>query len=80
MRRESGNYVRGIEVDVTAKNISAGIIKTRNKMYLLHILAISLLFYSCNAKEEDVLEFEDSDFDSKIAEHDTALVMFYAPW
>lgn len=49
-------------------------------MYLLHILAISLLFYTCSAKEEDVLDFEDSDFDSKIAEHETALVMFYAPW
>lgn len=27
-----------------------------------------------------VLEFTDSDFDSGIAEHDTVLVMFYAPW
>lgn len=29
---------------------------------------------------EDELELGDSDFDSTLEQHDTALVMFYAPW
>jgi len=29
---------------------------------------------------DDVLELGDSDFDAKLADIDTALVMFYAPW
>lgn len=49
-------------------------------MYLFRVLTICLIFYTSVAKEEDVLDFEDSDFDSKISEHETALVMFYAPW
>jgi len=32
------------------------------------------------AKEEDVLDLTDSDFESRLKEFDTALVMFYAPW
>ncbi|KAL1493457.1 hypothetical protein ABEB36_011505 [Hypothenemus hampei] len=49
-------------------------------MYLLYLVC-GLLISSCAwAREEDVLEFGDSDFDAKIAEHETALVMFYAPW
>jgi protein disulfide isomerase family A protein 3 len=46
----------------------------------LKIFAISLLFYTCSAREEDVLDLTDGDFDSRLAEHQTALVMFYAPW
>ncbi|CAH2241080.1 jg13138 [Pararge aegeria aegeria] len=38
------------------------------------------VIYVCKATEEDVLELSDSDFSSAIAQHDTALVMFYAPW
>ncbi|GBO99244.1 Protein disulfide-isomerase A3 [Eumeta japonica] len=34
----------------------------------------------CRSAEEDVLELSDSDFSSVIEQHDTALVMFYAPW
>lgn len=49
-------------------------------MYLFKIFAICLLFYTCSAREEDVLDLGDSDFESRIAEHETALVMFYAPW
>ncbi|XP_057666864.1 protein disulfide-isomerase A3 [Diorhabda carinulata] len=49
-------------------------------MYLFQIFVIPLLFYTCFAREEDVLELSDSDFESRIAEHQTALVMFYAPW
>ena len=29
---------------------------------------------------DGVLELGDADFDSKLADIDTALVMFYAPW
>ena len=29
---------------------------------------------------DDVVELGDADFDSKLADMDTALVMFYAPW
>lgn len=32
------------------------------------------------AKEEDVLELTDNDFESSISQHETLLVMFYAPW
>ncbi|CAH0562010.1 unnamed protein product [Brassicogethes aeneus] len=49
-------------------------------MRLYQIFILCLFYLSCNAKEEDVLELGDSDFDSIIAEHETALVMFYAPW
>ncbi|XP_049882601.1 protein disulfide-isomerase A3 [Pectinophora gossypiella] len=38
------------------------------------------VIYLCRAAEEDVLDLTDSDFSSVIAQHDTALVMFYAPW
>ncbi|XP_019872530.1 protein disulfide-isomerase A3 [Aethina tumida] len=49
-------------------------------MHVYKLLALCLVAYTCNAKEEDVLELSDSDFDARIAEHETALVMFYAPW
>lgn len=29
---------------------------------------------------DDVVELGDADFDSKLADMETALVMFYAPW
>lgn len=32
------------------------------------------------ASASDVLEFDDSDFAGKIAEHDVILVEFFAPW
>lgn len=32
------------------------------------------------AAESDVLEWGDSDFKSGVAQHETVLVMFYAPW
>ena len=38
------------------------------------LLALSL------AAEQDVLEFADTDFVTKISDHETVLVMFYAPW
>ncbi|KAJ2948031.1 hypothetical protein O0L34_g9829 [Tuta absoluta] len=38
------------------------------------------VIYFCRATEEDVLDLTDSDFSSVLAQHDTTLVMFYAPW
>lgn len=50
-------------------------------MNLFQVILVSFVIYqSSSAKEEDVLEFGDSDFPSRIAQHETALVMFYAPW
>ncbi|XP_018325556.1 protein disulfide-isomerase A3 [Agrilus planipennis] len=45
------------------------------------ILNLILLFlFNCSAKEEDVVVLSDSDFDSRLQDYETALVMFYAPW
>lgn len=38
------------------------------------------VIYLCRAAEEDVLDLTDSDFTAVIGQHDTVLVMFYAPW
>ena len=40
---------------------------------------IVLLFTSL-ALADDVMQLGDSDFENKLADIDTALVMFYAPW
>lgn len=32
------------------------------------------------AAESDVLDLGDSDFNTRVAETETTLVMFYAPW
>lgn len=50
---------------------------------MLGSLKIALLLgiiYLCRAAEEDVLDLTDSDFSTVLPQHDTALVMFYAPW
>jgi len=39
-----------------------------------------LLALAATALADDTFELGDSDFDSKLADMDTALVMFYAPW
>ncbi|KAK9890375.1 hypothetical protein WA026_010468 [Henosepilachna vigintioctopunctata] len=49
-------------------------------MFIAKLLFFGLICHSAFTKEEDVLELGDSDFAIKIAEHETALVMFYAPW
>lgn len=49
-------------------------------MFLYKLFVLCFLYSLVYAKEEDVLEFGDSDFESRITEHETALVMFYAPW
>ncbi|CAB3256310.1 unnamed protein product [Arctia plantaginis] len=46
----------------------------------LKIVLLLGVIYLCKAAEEDVLELTDSDFSTVLAQHDTALVMFYAPW
>ncbi|CAG4954148.1 unnamed protein product [Colias eurytheme] len=46
----------------------------------LKLVLLLSVIYLCKASEEDVLELTDGDFDSAISQHDTALVMFYAPW
>ncbi|VVC95232.1 unnamed protein product [Leptidea sinapis] len=46
----------------------------------LKLVLLLSLIYLCKASEEDVLELTDADFESVIAQHETALVMFYAPW
>ena len=42
-------------------------------LYLATFVAVAVL-------ADDVVELGDADFDSKLADMDTALVMFYAPW
>ncbi|KAF0287538.1 Protein disulfide-isomerase A3 [Amphibalanus amphitrite] len=45
-------------------------------MFKLLIFAVVI----SSALSDAVIELGDSDFDSGVAEHDTVLVMFYAPW
>jgi protein disulfide isomerase family A protein 3 len=49
-------------------------------MYVLKFLFLYSLFYFSLASESDVVELTDDDFSTRIAEHETVLVMFYAPW
>lgn len=49
----------------------------------MNLLNVGLFFALCGlcfAAEHDVLDLTDSDFNTRIAEHETVLVMFYAPW
>lgn len=46
-------------------------------MMLRHLLPLLLVGL---ATADDVLELVDTDFDGKLADIETALVMFYAPW
>ena len=46
---------------------------------MLPSLLLPLLLLSL-ASADSVLDLTDADFDSKLADIDTALVMFYAPW
>ena len=39
-----------------------------------------VLALAAAALADDVIELGDSDFDSRLADMETALVMFYAPW
>lgn len=57
-----------------------GPVKVSKMLGSLKILLFLGLIYLSKATEEDVLELTDADFSSAIAQHETALVMFYAPW
>ena len=43
-------------------------------------LLFLLLAGLASISADDVVDLGDADFDSKLADMDTALVMFYAPW
>jgi protein disulfide-isomerase A3 len=43
------------------------------------LAALSFIANSFGA-ESDVLDLGDSDFNTRVAETETTLVMFYAPW
>ena len=51
---------------------------TRNSDLTMKYLL--LLALAATALADDTFELGASDFDSKLADMDTALVMFYAPW
>lgn len=45
------------------------------------VIVVFLAIVGCTiAGEQDVLDLTDNDFSSRIADFDTTLVMFYAPW
>lgn len=49
----------------------------------MNLLNVGLFFALCTlcfATEHDVIDLTDSDFSTRIGEHETVLVMFYAPW
>jgi len=48
------------------------------KLLVVQLVLLGIAFQSALAS--DVLEFKDSDFDTRIKELDVALVEFYAPW
>ena len=47
---------------------------------LLFIISVCIGIAIAHEPGSDVLEYKDSDFDTKIQSHDVALVKFYAPW
>lgn len=49
-------------------------------MYVLKVTFLCSLLCLSLAAENDVMELSDDDFSTRIAEHETVLVMFYAPW
>ena len=46
----------------------------------LVLFAFASALLLCSGKADSVVDLGDADFDSKLADMDTALVMFYAPW
>merc|ERR1711936_1143007 len=53
---------------------------SRHPIKMFRSLAVSLAFVVAVVSADAVLELGDADFDATLEEHDTALVMFYAPW
>lgn len=52
------------------------------KMYAKQVAFVWLVVCvaAALAGEQDVLDLTDSDFSTRVAQADTTLVMFYAPW
>ena len=51
------------------------------KMHLKDVAVLLTVFFAfANAGEADVLDLSDADFNTRVAESETTLVMFYAPW
>lgn len=46
------------------------------KVFVFFLAIVGCVF----AGEQDVLDLTDNDFSARIADIDTTLVMFYAPW
>lgn len=44
------------------------------------LAVVVVVFGVVMASEADVLDLGDDDFSTRVAEADTTLVMFYAPW
>lgn len=50
-------------------------------MYLRHaLIGLALCVAIALSGEADVLDLGDDDFSTRVAETETTLVMFYAPW
>lgn len=45
----------------------------------IFILVLAIIAFA-NGSEDDVLDLTDDDFNTRIGETETVLVMFYAPW
>jgi hypothetical protein len=55
-------------------------VKCQKKMFMFKSVLLYSLVYFSHAAETDVIELSDNDFAARISEHETVLVMFYAPW
>lgn len=44
------------------------------------VLVLCLAIAVVRAGEQDVLDLTDDNFASTLSQHETTLVMFYAPW
>merc|ERR1712226_39016 len=53
---------------------------SRHSIKMFRSLAVTLAFVVAFVSADAVLDLGDADFDATLEEHDTALVMFYAPW
>lgn len=49
-------------------------------MKFLGLFVFALATYSALVSANDVLDLGDSDFNTRVSETETTLVMFYAPW
>ena len=56
--------------------LSRDISSTMKFLGILVLAAFTVLVLA----DSDVLEFDESNFDSEITEHDIILVEFFAPW